>query len=84
MINSKIASVPFNGGAWEITHIESIEELERQGYKISSIAGFSMWAMIGAFYATGPLSNGREFLCSKRRRAETTVEWQGVAEPALF
>ena len=70
MSKPKVALVLSTGGARGIAHIGAIEELERQGYKISSIAGCSMGAMVGAFYATGNLSKGKEFLCSLRKRKE--------------
>ena len=57
MSKQKVALVLSTGGARGIAHIGVIEEIERQGYEISSIAGCSMGAMVGAFYATGNLSN---------------------------
>ncbi len=56
----KVALVLSTGGARGIAHIGVIEELERQGYEISSIAGCSRGAMVGAFYATGNLLEGKE------------------------
>ena len=70
MSKPKVALVLSTGGARGIAHIGVIEELERQGYEISSIAGCSMGAMVGAFYATGNLSKGKEFLYSLRKRKE--------------
>ena len=43
------------GGAKGLAHIGAIEELERQGYRISAIAGSSMGALIGGIYAMGKL-----------------------------
>lgn len=68
MSKQKVALVLSTGGARGIAHIGAIEEIERQGYEISSIAGSSMGAMVGAFYASGNLSKGKEFLCSLNKR----------------
>ena len=43
------------GGARGIAHIGVIEELLRHNYEITSIAGSSMGAMVGAMYASGKL-----------------------------
>ena len=44
-----------SGGARGYAHIGVIEELEAQGYKIKSIAGSSMGALVGGLYAAGKL-----------------------------
>lgn len=51
-----------SGGARGLAHIGAIEELETQGYHISSIAGCSMGALIGGVYAAGKLSEFREWM----------------------
>jgi NTE family protein len=45
-----------------LAHIGVIEELEAQGYRITSIAGCSMGALIGGFYAAGRLADYREWM----------------------
>jgi NTE family protein len=45
-----------------LAHIGAIEELEAQGYHISSIAGCSMGALIGGVYAAGKLNEFREWM----------------------
>ena len=45
-----IALVLSSGGARGLAHIGVIEELEKQGFHITSIAGCSMGALIGGFY----------------------------------
>ncbi len=63
--NSKnIALVLSGGGAKGIAHIGVINELERQGYNITSIAGTSMGALVGGLYATGQLDIFQEWMCS--------------------
>ena len=51
-----------SGGARGLAHIGAIEELETQGYHISSIAGCSMGALIGGVYAAGKLNEFREWM----------------------
>ena len=51
-----------SGGARGLAHIGAIEELEAQGYHISSIAGCSMGALIGGVYAAGRLNEFREWM----------------------
>ena len=68
VLKPKVALVLSTGAARGIAHIGVIEELERQGYEISSIAGCSMGALIGAAYATGNLHKCKEFLCGLNNR----------------
>lgn len=63
MERQKVALVLSTGGARGIAHIGVIEELVRQGYEITSIAGCSMGALIGGAYATGNLQKCKEALC---------------------
>lgn len=51
-----------SGGARGLAHIGAIEEMEAQGYHISSIAGCSMGALIGGVYAAGKLNEFREWM----------------------
>jgi NTE family protein len=51
-----------SGGARGLAHIGAIEELEEQGYNITSIAGCSMGALIGGVYAAGKLKEFREWM----------------------
>ncbi len=44
-----------SGGARGLTHIGIIDWLEENGFKIEAIAGCSMGALIGGFYAAGKL-----------------------------
>lgn len=59
-----ISLVLSSGGARGIAHIGVIEELEKQGFEIKSIAGTSMGALIGGVYATGNLEEYKDWLCS--------------------
>lgn len=51
-----------SGGARGLAHIGAIEELESQGYHITSIAGCSMGALIGGVYAAGKLKEFQEWM----------------------
>ena len=51
-----------SGGARGLAHIGAIEVLKEQGYKITSIAGCSMGALIGGVYAAGKLEAFREWM----------------------
>jgi len=51
-----------------LAHIGVIEELESQGYHITSIAGCSMGALIGGFYAAGKLAEFRQWMKTIDRR----------------
>lgn len=57
-----VALVLSSGGARGLAHIGAIEELEAQGYHISSVAGCSMGALIGGIYAAGKLNEFREWM----------------------
>ena len=50
------------GGARGLAQIGVIEELEAQGYHITSVAGSSMGALIGGIYATGRMGLFREWM----------------------
>jgi NTE family protein len=52
------------GGARGIAHIGVIEEIERRGYEIVSVAGTSMGALVGGVYADGALGPFRDWMLS--------------------
>lgn len=57
-----VALVLSSGGARGLAHIGVIDELIAQGYKINSIAGSSMGALVGGLYATGNLNKFRDWV----------------------
>ena len=63
-----VALVLSSGGARGLAHIGAIEELEAQGYRITSIAGCSMGALIGGVYAAGKLKEFREWMKTVDRK----------------
>lgn len=61
-MNRDIALVLSSGGARGIAHIGVIEELEKAGFQITSIAGTSMGSVIGGMYTLGKLEAYRDWL----------------------
>lgn len=57
-----------SGGARGLAHIGVIRWLEEKGYKISSISGSSMGALIGGVYAVGKLHEFEQWALSISRR----------------
>ncbi|MGD8956095.1 MAG: patatin-like phospholipase family protein [Chromatiaceae bacterium] len=60
--NKTISLVLGSGGARGLAHIGVIRVLQRHGWKIGTIAGSSMGALIGAFYAAGKLEDYAEWV----------------------
>lgn len=69
-----VALVLSSGGARGLAHIGAIEELESHDYRIASIAGCSMGALVGGIYAAGKLSAFREWMktIDRKRMLELT------------
>ena len=63
-----MALVLSSGGARGLAHIGAIEVLEAHGYRITSIAGCSMGALIGGVYAAGKLAVFREWMKTVDRK----------------
>lgn len=51
-----------SGGARGLAHIGAIEELLARGYRITSVAGSSMGALVGGIYAAGKLEEFRKWV----------------------
>jgi len=73
-MSKDVALVLSSGGARGLAHIGAIQELEARGYRITSIAGCSMGALIAGVYATGKLGVFREWMRSvdKKKMLELT------------
>jgi len=54
-MKQKVSLVLSGGGARGIAHIGVIEEIEKQGFEIFSVAGTSMGALVGGVYALGKM-----------------------------
>lgn len=57
-----------SGGARGLAHIGVIRWLEEEGYRIASIAGCSIGALIGGLHATGKLAAYEHWLLGRSRR----------------
>ena len=63
-MKKNVSLVLSGGGARGIAHIGVIEELEKQGFGIKSIAGTSMGSVVGAVYATGKMKEFEQWVCT--------------------
>lgn len=63
-MKQKISLALSGGGARGLAHIGVIEELEKQGYEIVSIAGTSMGALVGGVYAMGKMEAFKQWMIS--------------------
>jgi Predicted esterase of the alpha-beta hydrolase superfamily len=57
-----VALVLSSGGPRGFAYIGAIEELERRGYRITSVAGTSIGSLVGGLYAAGKLQEFRDWL----------------------
>lgn len=60
--NQTVSLALGSGGARGYAHIGAIEAIEKKGYKIKSIAGSSMGALIGGLYAVGKLDEFKQWI----------------------
>lgn len=67
MKKRRVALALAGGGARGVAHIGAIEELERRGFEIASVAGTSMGALVGGVYASGHLEAFRAWMCDLDR-----------------
>lgn len=63
-VKKNIALVLSSGGARGNAHIGAIQEIIERGYKITSISGTSMGAVIGGVYAAGKLDEFTQWMSS--------------------
>ncbi len=63
----RVSLVLGSGGARGLAHIGIIQCLEEQGYRIESIAGASMGALVGGIHAAGELATYRDWVCALSR-----------------
>jgi NTE family protein len=75
-MKQKIALVLSGGGARGNAHIGVIEELERQGFEITSVTGTSMGSLVGGIYADGAMDALKQWMVSlDRRRVFSLVDF---------
>lgn len=55
----KVALALASGGPRGFAYIGAIEELQRRGYTITSVAGASAGALVGGIFAAGGSSSSR-------------------------
>lgn len=65
--NKSVSLVLGSGGARGLAHIGIIKVLEERGYRIRSISGSSMGALIGGIYAAGELDTYSKWVCALDR-----------------
>ena len=80
-----ISLVLSGGAARGIAHIGVIEELEKQGFEIKSIAGNSMGAFIAAIYAMGKLQEYKNWIITLDKKdvfklVDFTISSQGFVK----
>ncbi len=63
-MSKSIRLVLGSGGARGLAHIGAIREIEKRGYKINSVIGCSVGAIIGGYYCAGKLDKFEEWVCS--------------------
>lgn len=67
-MSKSVSLVLGSGGARGMAHIGVIRALEERGYRIETIAGASIGALIGGFYAAGKLDRLQSWLCALERK----------------
>lgn len=71
-----VALVLSSGGARGYAHIGAIEELEARGYRITSVVGASMGALVGAMYCAGRFDEMRDWVLGlTRREILSLIDW---------
>lgn len=60
--SGNVALVLASGGSRGLAHIGAIEVLEEHGFRITSVAGASMGALVGGIYAAGGLDAFKEWM----------------------
>jgi NTE family protein len=67
-MDKTVSLVLGSGGARGMAHIGVIRCLEDQGYIIDNIAGASIGALVGGFYAAGKLDRLQSWVCALERK----------------
>lgn len=84
-MKKKVSLVLSGGGARGIAHIGVIEELQKQGFEITAVAGTSMGALIGGVFALGKMKEFKEWLYTLDRLktfnlVDFTLTTQGIVK----
>lgn len=67
--NKKISLALDSGSAKGMAHIGVIETLEKEGYKITAVAGTSMGAIVAAYYCLGKLDILKSWLTGLNKKS---------------
>ena len=73
-----------SGGARGLAHIGVIKWLEQNGYKINSVAGSSMGALIGGMYAAGQLDTYANWVMALEKKDVIRLLDISFARKSLF
>ncbi|MCD4794658.1 MAG: patatin-like phospholipase family protein [Bacteroidales bacterium] len=68
-MEKSVALVLSSGGSTGLAHIGVINELQKQGFHISSVSGSSIGSFIGGMYAMGKLSEYTDWVKTLNKRA---------------
>lgn len=68
-MRTSVALVLSSGGSKGLAHIGVINELENQGFQISSISGVSIGSVIGGLFAMGKLSEYTDWVKTLNKKA---------------
>jgi NTE family protein len=66
-MKKNVALVLGSGGARGLAHIGAIEELEKQGFNITSVCGTSIGSLMGGFYAMGKLTDFTDWVTTLQK-----------------
>ena len=67
-MKQNVALVLSSGGSKGLAHIGVINELEKQGFQITSVAGSSIGSVIGGVYAMGKIQQYTEWVSALNKR----------------
>lgn len=67
-MKNSVALVLSGGGSKGLAHIGAINELEKQGFQISSVSGSSIGSIIGGLYAMGKLPEYTDWVITLNRK----------------
>ena len=72
----RVALALSSGGPRGFAYIGALEVLQERGYEVSAVAGTSIGALVGGVYATGRLTEFKEWLLSlNTRKVFSLVDW---------
>lgn len=84
-MSQKVSLVLSGGGARGIAHIGVVEELVKQGFVITSVAGTSMGALVGGVYVLGKMNEFKNWIYTLDKiktfsLVDFTISTQGIVK----